>query len=572
MKRTRILTKLSERLPRIGERQQVPGSPPEQQGAAASESAPQPRPDAGHISPDDEVLYHLSSLLDSVKTGIISLDGEGRVRVFNAVAEMLFGVPHRSVLGRSFSTLGPLISFKERGARDLWERLSDAVWAAGAALDLEYDLQRPSGQKQTIAYSVYPLGRLTWSVGNGVVIMLDDVTRKKELEEQITDGWRRLQSVFDGITDGIQVVDTEFRITAVNKSMTTLVGGQVVVGQRCYTACSAGAAVCEDCPAVDTFRTGYPASLIRRISRKTAVREGVDERVIEISTFPLFTRGSRVAHVVEYIKDVTERVQLAERLEHARRLAVLGEMAARVAHEVRNPLSAITGAAHYLATEYPGDETIQKFTSLIKRQSLRVDQVASNILHASRPLRLNRTSVNCETVVDQAMASLQAEIEAQGVVVQRIRASAAPPLHADELQIEQAVSNVIRNAVEAMPRGGTLSIATESDAGAGLLRIVVEDTGAGIPSEDRERIFEAFYTTKTQGTGLGLSIVEGVLKNHGGAILVEQPDGRGTRVVLSLPTGRWGGLRSDDPQRPAPRETRETPPSPPQAPKDRTRP
>jgi PAS domain S-box-containing protein len=516
----------------MGKRRPVPAAAAEPAATAADES---PRPEPGPASSDDEVLYHLSSLLDSVQTGIISLDGEGRVRVFNAVSESLFGVPQRSVLGRSFGALGRLISFKERGARDLWERLSDAVWAAGAALDLEYDLVRPSGQKQVLAYSVYPLGRLAWSVGNGVVILLDDITRKKEMEEQITDGWKRLQSVFDGITDGIQVVDTDFRITAVNKSMRMLIGASAAVGQHCYQVCSAGTEVCPDCPAAETFRTGQPALLVRRISRRTAGRGEGDERVLEISTFPLFARSSRVVHVVEYIKDVTDRVLLAERLEHARRLAELGKMAARVAHEVRNPLSAITGAAHFLAAEYPDDETIQKFTSLIKRQSLRVDQVASDILHASRPPRLNRTSVNSEGVVEQALASLRGAIEAQGITVRRSYDPAAPFLHADEVQIEQAVANVIRNAVEAMPGGGELGVSTEWDAAAAQLRISVEDTGAGIPDADRERIFDAFFTTKTQGTGLGLSIVEGVLKNHGGTIAVEQPGGQGARIVLILP-------------------------------------
>jgi len=531
VKRTHILTRLSDRFPRRGVRKDAGAS----REPASDESAQPLRPENGHVSPDDEVLYHLSSLLDSVQTGIISLDGEGRVRVFNAVAETLFGIPHRSVLGRSFGALGRMISFKEHGARDLWERLSDAVWAAGAALDLEYDLVRPSGQKQVIVYSVYPLGRLTWSVGNGVVILLDDVTRKKEMEEQITDGWKRLQSVFDGITDGIQVIDTAFRITAVNKSMRLLIGGNAAVGQHCYRACTAGTEVCPDCPAATTFQTGQPASVVRRVSPKAAAGAGGQERVLEISTFPLFARGSRVVHVVEYIKDVTDRVLLAEGLEHARRLAEIGAMAARVAHEVRNPLSAITGAAHYLAAEYPDDETIQKFTSLITRQSLRVDQVASDILHASRPPRLNRTRVNSEAVVEQALAPLQGAIEAQGITVHRSYAPAAPFLHADEVQVERAVSNVICNAVEAMPRGGTLRLSTEWDAASGQLRIAVEDSGAGIPAGERERIFEAFYTTKEQGTGLGLSIVEGVLKNHGGSISVEQPAGKGARIVLSLP-------------------------------------
>jgi PAS domain S-box-containing protein len=536
VKRTRILKRLSDSLDDRRKRDQPAG----RQHAAASGMAERSLPvrsDAAHPSSDDEVLYHLSSLLDSVKTGLVSLDGEGRVRVFNAVAESLFGVPRQSVLGRTFAALGGIISYRDQGVRALWERLSDAIWAAGAALDLEYDLVRPKGQRRIIAYSVYPLGRLAWSVGNGVVIMLEDVTRKKEMEELITDGRKRLQTVFDGITDGIQVVDTEFRITAVNKSMTGLVGGSVAIGQRCYKVCGSSEGVCDDCPAVETFRSGQPASLVRKVQTKAGHQNDPAERILEINTFPLLDRGNRVLQVVEYIKDVTDRVRIAERLEHTRRLAVLGEMAARVAHEVRNPLNAITGAAHYLATEYAGDETIQKFTDLIKRQSLRVDQVASDILHAARPLQLNRTNVSVDAAVEQSIASLREAIEAQGVTVELRRASALPPIQADEVQVEQAVYNVLKNAVEAMPDGGTLAVETFPDDQAGAVTIVVQDTGCGIREEDRDRVFDAFYTTKTQGTGLGLSIVEGVMKNHNGTISIGQPSGgaAGTRIVLSFP-------------------------------------
>jgi len=514
------------------------------------------RLDAGHPSPDDEVLFHLSSLLDSVKTGIISLDGEGRVRVFNAVAEAIFALPRQSVLGRPFGDLGQRIGITDQSLAGLWQRLSDAVWAAGAALDLEYDLMRPKGQKRTISYSVYPLGQMAWSVGNGVVIMLEDVTRKRELEDQITDGRKRLQAVFDGITDGIQVVDREFRVTAVNKSMNALLGSVVSIGQHCYTACSSIGEVCERCPATETFRSGQPASLIKRVVRGQGTRGEPDERILEISTFPLLDRANRVPQVVEYIKDVTERSRLAERLEHARRLAEIGEMAARVAHEVRNPLNAITGAAHFLEAEYRDDETVQKFTSLIKRQSLRVDQVASDILHAAKPPRPDRTSVAIEAVVDQTLVSLRGMLEEQGIIVERSSDPAVPLIQADELQIEQAIYNVLKNAAEAMPGGGRLRVATVWDQKEGRVRVGIEDTGPGIQPEDRERIFHAFFTTKRQGTGLGLSIVEGVLKNHGGTIAVDQPGERGTRITLSFPVRE---------RRRTPRENREqrsTPPEP----------
>jgi signal transduction histidine kinase len=264
------------------------------------------------------------------------------------------------------------------------------------------------------------------------------------------------------------------------------------------------------------------------------------ERCVEISTFPLLDRGNRVVQVVEYIKDVTEKTRLAERLEHSRRLAELGETAARIAHEVRNPLNAIAGAAHYLSTEYAGDGTIRKFTELIQRQTMRLNQVASEILNAARPMRLNRTSVNVNVMVWQALAPLRETVDAQGITVQDECARDLPLIRADELQIEQALHNIMRNAVEAMPGGGTLRIITRAARESGWLDVIVEDTGPGISDDDRERVFQSFYTTKSGGTGLGLSIVQGVLKNHGGEIGLERPEAGGTRVVVRLPISDGG--------------------------------
>ncbi len=483
---------------------------------------------------EQNILRHLSSLLDSVTSGIISLDGEGRIRVFNAAAEALFALPRAKVSGMSFREAGRTMPFADHARQAFWERLADAVWAAGAALDLEYDLSAKNGQRRIISYSVYPLGRMAWSVGNGVVIMLEDITRKKEMEEQISDARKRLLGVFEGITDGIQVVDSGFRVTTVNRSMTALLSRSIAIGARCYEAF--GPDACPDCPAEETFRSGQPASVTRRLATPASEAGGDDgERCVEISTFPLLDRGNRVIQVVEYIKDVTEKVRLAERLEHSRRLAELGEMAARIAHEVRNPLNAIAGAAHYLSSEYAGDETIRKFTEIIQRQTVRLNQVASEILSAAKPMRLNRTSVNVNAVLAQALAPLRDLIREQGIALEWDAPADLPPIRADELQIEQAFHNILRNAVEAMPGGGTLRIAARPARESGWLDVAIHDTGPGIPDEDRERVFQSFYTTKSGGTGLGLSIVQGVLKNHGGDISLERPAEGGARVVVRLP-------------------------------------
>jgi signal transduction histidine kinase len=485
------------------------------------------------MPPAEQVPPHLDVLLDSVAAGIVSLDGEGRIRVFNAAAENLFRVSRGAVLGVPFGDAGRRLPFDGHAARTLWERLSDAVWAAGAVRDLEYHFLPRGGSERVISYSVYPLGRTAWSVDNGVVIVLEDVTRKKDMEDQVSEARKRLQAVFDGITDGIQVIDGEFRITAVNKSMTALLNRNIRVGEHCYEACMVARKVCTDCPALETFQSGRPSFVTKKL---TVVVPGGErsERVVEVTTFPLLDRGSRVVQVVEYLKDVTDRVRLAESLEQARRLAELGEMAARVAHEVRNPLNAIAGAAHFLATEYE-DETIRKFTDLITRQATRVNQVASDLLSVSKPMRPRPTDVNVNALLDQSLESLCEQLLRQRVTVRTSLARDLPLIRADEVQIEQAIQNIIRNAIEAMPDGGVLAASTAVSDHGGMVDVVIEDTGHGIAESDRDRIFQSFYTTKTRGTGLGLTIVQRVLKDHGGEIALTKAPGGGTRAVLRLP-------------------------------------
>jgi signal transduction histidine kinase len=247
--------------------------------------------------------------------------------------------------------------------------------------------------------------------------------------------------------------------------------------------------------------------------------------------------------VVEYIKDVTEKVRLAERLEQSRRLAELGEMAARVAHEVRNPLNAITGAAHFLSTEYANDETLQKFTSLITRQAVRVNQVASDLLYVSKPLRMNLTTLQINSVLEQTLDALSEQLQSQKIMLKRDLNPGIPHLQADELQIEQALQNLLRNAAEAMPGGGTLQVSTSYAGNDPSIEIRIQDSGPGIPEQDRERIFQSFYTTKVKGTGLGLTIVQRVLKSHGGEIVIDQPPVGGTRILVRLPVRS----RSDNP-------------------------
>jgi len=248
-----------------------------------------------------------------------------------------------------------------------------------------------------------------------------------------------------------------------------------------------------------------------------------------------------------------ENSRLYERMKERDRLAALGEMAAGLAHEIRNPLGAIKGAAQYLDPKQlpPGDSEI---LGIIVEEVNRLDGVVAQFLDYSRPFpgvgtsdRFQPTDLN--DVIARTLKLLEASLP-EGIRVQSELGEQLPPILGDAEQLKQVFINLALNAFQAMPDGGTLTVRTRrpvqplemalSDAlpryAADLVEVRFSDTGAGIPEEAKDRIFIPFYTTKTKGTGLGLAITQRIVKGHGGTIEVQSRIGEGTEFVLRFPS------------------------------------
>ncbi len=248
-----------------------------------------------------------------------------------------------------------------------------------------------------------------------------------------------------------------------------------------------------------------------------------------------------------------ENSRLYERMKERDRLAALGEMAAGLAHEIRNPLGAIKGAAQYLDPKQlpPGDSEI---LGIIVEEVNRLDSVVAQFLDYSRPFpsvgtsdRFTPTDLN--DVIGRTLKLLEPTLPV-GVKIVSELGPQLPPILGDAEQLKQVFINLALNAVQAMPDGGTLTVRTRrpvqplemalSDAlpryAADLVEVRFSDTGAGIPEEAKDRIFIPFYTTKTKGTGLGLAITQRIVKGHGGTIEVQSRIGEGTEFVLRFPS------------------------------------
>jgi signal transduction histidine kinase len=232
-------------------------------------------------------------------------------------------------------------------------------------------------------------------------------------------------------------------------------------------------------------------------------------------------------------------IRLYEQAQRRERLALIGTMAAGVAHEIRNPLASIKGAAQFVQKELegtPGKDDAKEYLKLLVGEVDRLNGVVEAFLTYARPMDPRRQDLPLDVFLRDLLRLHAASFPPSIQVVTSFDPD-LPAAHIDGPLLTMAVTNVIRNAVEVMPDGGTLTIRTGGVASAlrNWAAIEIEDTGPGIAHGDADRIFQPFYTTKTKGTGLGLAIAMRVLEAHGGDIVVENLDPRGCRFTFLLP-------------------------------------
>jgi two-component system, NtrC family, sensor histidine kinase HydH len=237
----------------------------------------------------------------------------------------------------------------------------------------------------------------------------------------------------------------------------------------------------------------------------------------------------------------TLRRYLALQQESARqeRFAALGEMAAVLAHEIRNPLGAIKGLAQFLGEKRAADPQQLEMTRTIADEATRLERLVNDLLTYARPRLPNCQPTDLPGVLNEVLRLVGPAANAAGVAYRLDVVGNAFPISADAEQLKQLFGNLVLNAIQAMPAGGRLTLTQRPlDGKSRTLRaveVVVEDTGSGISEADLSRIFEPFYTTRSKGTGLGLAICTQITAAHGGTIRVARTGPKGTTILVTLP-------------------------------------
>ena len=353
----------------------------------------------------------------------------------------------------------------------------------------------------------------------------DELKRKADALALAKADW---ELTFDLIGTGIAVLDENFTIVRVNKALTQLLDKSEaeLTGTPCKEVLHPEDPHKEICPYEKALRRG------ETVSREVQLPDG---RIWLVQAHSEIVDG-KLRRVIHSIQDVTAERRAQRLLERTERLATIGQMAAGVAHEINNPLNAIVGMAELLEEDLT-DEQARRMVKQIREQALRIGRITKNLLTFARPRPQEFVPVDINEVVREVLDMKAYQLRSNNITVALNLAQSLPHVTGDRLQLQQVLLNLVNNAEEAMSEqgGGTLTVTTKHEDD--LIRIVVEDTGKGIPPEHLPHIFDPFFTTKPvgKGTGLGLAIVYGIVTGHGGKIWAENRLEGGARFVIELP-------------------------------------
>jgi len=359
-----------------------------------------------------------------------------------------------------------------------------------------------------------------------------------------------LETLFNTIEDGVLVVDEQGRVIYFNQAVTRLIGLQPSVeGQHITTLL----------PEADwekISRADDPGG--ERITRHEFEVHYPRPRFLRLYAAPLDPESlrGRSSGVALILHDATEARQKTFEAIESERVQALTLLAASVAHEIGNPLNALhihlqlmerelkkmkVGQASSLSRKDRQDvcpttesfRRLEQFLDVAKGEINRLDYIITQFLQAIRPVPLQLKVTSLNAVVEKTLELLRPELDNRGLTVKLKLARQLTATPIDPIQMQQVLVNLVKNAMHAMTKGGTLTLQTGE--GADGVWMSVEDTGGGIPQEQINRIFEPFFTTKKTGTGLGLMIVQRIVRTHGGRIELESHVGRGTTFRVWLP-------------------------------------
>jgi two-component system, sporulation sensor kinase E len=476
-----------------------------------------------HVSKEDE--NRLSTLINSMVDFVNFKDGDGRWIEANEFGLKLFQLENVDYRGKKDSELAQHSEFYAEALR--YCELSDQVtWEKGTVTRCEEIIHTPDGMIKTFDTIKIPLFHEDGS-RQGLVIIGRDITERKHMARQLTESQQQYKSLFEYSPDIVYMMDLNGNITNLNSQFEGIMGfsRDEMIGKN----------VISFLPKrykwdLSKFISSFVNDIKPIMYELNIPHANGQDIILQCTTLPIVVDG-KITGIIGYGRDFTTLRLTEDRLRRTEKLSVVGELAASVAHEIRNPLTSLKGFVQLLQIE---DEKHQFYYQIMLDELNRINHIVSELLLLAKPQVLKFSKADIYKLLNDVISLLKTQASLLNVQIEAIFPNEELVIECEPNQLKQLFINIIKNAIEATIEGGTISIFFEQLAEAQIL-IIVKDNGCGISKERLEKIGEPFYSSKEKGTGLGLTVSFKIVELHKGTIRFDSQKNHGTSVHIQLP-------------------------------------
>lgn len=389
--------------------------------------------------------------------------------------------------------------------------------------------------------------------------LMQETTERKKTEERIKRQKDFMTKIIESLTHPFYVIDANNYTLKMANSAARF--GPLSEVSTCYELTHKRDKPCMDehiCPLEEVKKTKKPA-----VVEHIHYDKGGNARNVEVHGYPIFDERGDVVQMIEYSLDITARKRAEEELKEAyvelketqaqlvqsEKLAAIGQLAAGAAHEINNPLTAISGEAQMLMKDKDKDRDTKDASKIIVEQAKRIKAITERLLEFSQKRKFEEKPLDINEAVKESISLLAYQAKTEDMKIIKGLGPNLPKIIGDKNQLQEVFFNIMLNAVQAMENGGTLTVRTRGEEitkygnrktdvfkqGQEIVVIEFKDTGRGMDDEVLEKLFDPFFTTKEKNTGLGLSISYGIIRNHNGLIEAHSKLGEGSTFIVKLP-------------------------------------
>lgn len=357
-----------------------------------------------------------------------------------------------------------------------------------------------------------------------------EIVSQRELEQKLADAQHKMQGILDQLAEGVAIVDNTGKIIRVNRKLIEIYGApdaSAFLGRPCHQGLWGLPEPCENCPKLCGAGS---------LDESRYFEIGDRSLHLDVSAAMLSDSHGGAIGMIESIRDATPRLKLEENLLESEKMKVVGLMATRLAHELRNPMTVINATAE-CCLEMQDDPELATALASILNAAGQAEKIIRDLLGFARPAPSRFEPVSLHELLKATAGMLSAQCRKHRVKLALGLPHWLPTINADRSRLQQAIMNFMLNGIEAMQPAGTLTV-TAGQVGEAAVEVRIADTGSGMTAEQLKQVFELFFTTKPDGVGLGMANAKKIVKAHGGKVNLESVPGTGTTVTITLPAIR----------------------------------